>query len=130
MQKDIHERIKRTAEGIAASVVAAAEVRIDEGNPVTFNDPALTERMAPTLKRVAGEKIIPDARPTTTAEDFALYQQKAPGLFFFLGVTPMGTDPATAAANHSPRFFADEGALGVGVRALANLAVDYMTQKR
>jgi amidohydrolase len=51
-----------------------------------------------------------------------------PGLFFFLGVTPPGQE-ATAAANHSPLFFADEAALPVGVRALANLTVDYLSGK-
>ncbi len=44
----------------------------------------------------------------------------------FLGVTPEDQDPATAPRNHSPLFFADESALNVGVRALANLTVDYM----
>jgi amidohydrolase len=48
-----------------------------------------------------------------------------PGLFFFLGVTPPGQE-ATAAANHSPLFFADEVALPVGVKALSNLTVDYL----
>jgi amidohydrolase len=36
-------------------------------------------------------------------------------------------DWRTAPANHSPKFFADERALAVGVRALAHLAVDYLT---
>ena len=67
--------------------------------------------------------------PITAAEDFSYFQQRAPGLFFSLGVTPDDQDPETAPRNHSPLFFADEGALLVGVRALANLAVDYMAQR-
>ena len=47
-------------------------------------------------------------------------------MFFFLGITPKGTDPAAAAPNHSPRFFVDEAALLPGIRAMANLAVDYL----
>jgi len=66
--------------------------------------------------------------PTTTSEDFSLYQQQIPGVFVFLGITPEGTDPATAARNHSPRFFADEAALPVGVRLMSNLALDYLQQ--
>ena len=47
--------LKRTAEQVASSSGARAEFRIrPPGNPVTFNDPALTERMRPTLERVAG----------------------------------------------------------------------------
>jgi amidohydrolase len=125
MRASIHERIKRTAESIAASAGATAVAQVFMYTGATVNNPALTERMAPTLRRVGGEKV-GIAKQTTTAEDFALYQQKVPGMFFFLGVTPKGTDPAKAAPNHSPRFFLDESALVPGIRALANLAVDYL----
>lgn len=128
MQKDIHARIKRTAELIAQSAGATATVQIDIGNPVTFNDPALTEQMAPTLRRVAGDLVF-TARPRTVAEDFSKFQQKVPGLFFYLGVNKKGVDLATVAENHSPYFFVDEGALPTGVRALAHLAVDYLSKK-
>jgi amidohydrolase len=128
IQDGIHEHIRQTAASIAKSAGAEAEVTIERGNPVTYNDPKLTEQMVPTLKRVAGENAVKVVPPTTTAEDFSLYQKQIPGLYFFLGITPKNADPAKAAPNHSPRFFADEGALKVGIRALANLAVDYMTQ--
>jgi len=119
-------RIVRTAEGIARSAGAVAVVTTTKGYPVTVNDPVLTERMVPTLRRTLGAANVLPAQQTTTAEDFSLYQRKVPGMFFFLGVTPKGTDPRTAAPNHSPRFFADEAALVPGMRALANLAVDYL----
>jgi amidohydrolase len=126
MQDDIHARIKRTVEATAAAGGATAEVTIDRGNPVVYNDPALTSRMTPSLERVAPGKVNPSGRVTTTAEDFACYQEKVPGLFVFLGITPRGADPKTVAPNHSPRFFADEGALVTGVRAMSSLAVDYL----
>jgi amidohydrolase len=126
MRRDIHLRVRRTAEDIAHSAGAAGLVTIDSGPPVTYNDPALAERMAPTLRRVVGAGAVGTAQAKTTAEDFSRYQEKIPGLFFFLGITPPGTDPRTAAPNHSPRFFVDEAALPVGVRALAHLAVDYL----
>jgi amidohydrolase len=128
MQKDIHARVTRTAEKIAESAGATADVSIVIGNPVTYNDPALTASMVPTLERVAGKENTALATPTTTAEDFALYQQKIPGMFVFLGVTPPSDSLKTAAANHSPRFMVDEAALPVGVRAMANLAVDWLGQ--
>jgi len=127
VQRDIHERVRRTAESIAQSAGATAQVTIEPGVPVTYNDPALTERMVPTLRRVAGAGNVGLNTPLTPAEDFSRYQQKIPGLFFFLGITPPGTDPRTAAPNHSPRFFVDEAAFPVGVRSLAHLAVDYLT---
>jgi len=126
MQADVHERIRRTAEQIAASAGAEAVVRIGIGAPVTYNDPDLTRWALPTLRRSAGEDAVSEGVPITGAEDFSLYQQEIPGLFFFLGIVPEGTDPATAPANHSPLFYADEGALPVGVKTMASLAVDYL----
>ncbi|HJU64644.1 MAG TPA: amidohydrolase, partial [Gemmatimonadaceae bacterium] len=127
MQKDIHERIRRTAQRVAESGGGTAEVTIETGNPVTYNDPALTARMEGTLKRVVGDSAAVIATPTTTAEDFSLFQQKIPGLFVFLGGTPPNADPRTAPANHSPKFFIDERALPIGTRTLVHLAVDYLT---
>jgi len=130
MRRDIWMRVRRTAEGVAQSAGAVAAVTIDSGPPVTYNDPTLTAQMTPTLRRVAGADKVGSAEAKTTAEDFSRYQERIPGLFFFLGITPPGVDPRSAAPNHSPRFFVDEAALPVGVRALAHLAVDYLTSTR
>ena len=121
----IRQRITDMATKYAEAAGGTAKVTWGLGYPVTTNDPALTERMVPTLQRVAGPGKAIVGPLTGTAEDFSYFQQQVPGLFFFLGVTPPGQE-ATAAANHSPLFFADEAALPVGVRALANLAVDYL----
>jgi amidohydrolase len=130
VRRDIHDRIRRTAESIAQSAGATAVVTIDTGTAVTYNDPALTERMLPTLRRVAGPDHTKLAPALTVAEDFSRYQERIPGVFFLLGITPPGADPAKVAANHSPRFFVDEAALPVGVRALAHAAVDYLSGAR
>lgn len=127
MRAQIEEGIHRTAEEIARSAGATAEVRLTEPLPVTYNDPELTGRMLPTLERVAGPGMAEEVPPITGSEDFSYYQQEVPGLFFFLGVVPDSVPLEDAAPNHSPYFFADETALPVGVRALANLAVDFLT---
>jgi amidohydrolase len=123
---DIHARIRRTVEKVAESAGATSEVTITKSYPITYNDPALTARMVPTLKRTARDGKVAVVPPVTGAEDFSFFQQKIPGLYFFLGVTPDGVNPMTAAKNHSPLFFADEKALPVGVRALTQLTLDYM----
>ncbi len=122
----IRERVRAMATSYAMASGATAKVEFGLGYPVTRNDPALTERMVPTLKRVAGEAQVKVGALTGTAEDFSYFQQDVPGLFFFLGVTPPSQDPSTAALNHSPLFFADETALPVGVRALTHLTLDYL----
>jgi amidohydrolase len=125
VQADIHARVKRIAEGVAAAAGATAEVTIEKGYPVTANDPTLTRRMLPTLERVA-PGAVKESELITGAEDFTYFQRQAPGLFVFLGITPPA-QVGKAPANHSPRFFVDEKALPVGVRALAHLAVDYLS---
>ena len=130
VRKDIHRRIRDIATKTAEASGGTAEVTYGIGYPVTINDPTLTERMAPTLRRVAGADRVRVGPLTGTAEDFSFFQQKVPGMFFFLGVTPADRDPKSVAQNHSPLFFADESALPVGVRALANLAVDYLYMPR
>ncbi|MBK8061203.1 MAG: amidohydrolase [Gemmatimonadetes bacterium] len=119
-------RFQRIVTAMADANGAKATVVITPGTPVTYNDPALTEAMAPTLRRALGAAQVEIGRQTTTSEDYSLFQQKVPGVFYFLGVTPKGTDPAKIAPNHSPRFFADEAALVPGVKALSSLAIDYL----
>ena len=129
MRDDIHARIKRTAEDIAKSGGATATVTIDEGYPITYNDPAVTERMAPTLRSVAGPSNVEVVNATLGAEDFSFFQQKVPGLFFWLGTRPKNQTAEQAASNHSPLFYVDESGLELGVRAMAHVAVDYLLAK-
>ncbi len=128
VQRDsVKAKLRRVVTAMAEANGATATIEISGGNAVTYNDPALTERMVPSLKRALGDDHVGVGPQTTTSEDFALYQQKVPGMFFFLGVTPKGTDPSKVAPNHSPRFFADEAALVPGMKALATLAIDYLS---
>ena len=124
---DVEERIRRTAEHIAAASGATAEVTLgaEVSYPVTYNDPALTARMLPTLTRVAGASHLIESAPQTVSEDFSFYQQKIPGVFVFLGISAPGASMDEYPPNHSPRFKIDESGLELGVRLLANLTVDY-----
>ena len=121
----IFERLKRTAESIAASR-ARPRGGIQEGYPVTVNEQRLTERMLPTLQRVAGESNVLRVPLTTGAEDFSYYAQEVPGLFVFVGVTDPAIDPRKAPTNHSPMFLVDEAGLPLALDALVSLAVDYL----
>lgn len=126
MQRKAHAAIHRMVQHIAQAHGATAEVDIQIGYPVTYNDPDLTETMLPTLKKVAGEANVILSKAITGAEDFSFYARRVPGLFFFLGGMPPGQDPETAPPHHTPDFYLDERGFKLGVRALANLALDYM----
>jgi amidohydrolase len=125
MRDDIHRRVRQTAESIAAATGATATVKIEKPYDVTINDPVLTERMLPTLQRVAGAGNVGLRPKVTGSEDFSFFAQQAPGLFIFLGGSPKGTDMSKV-AYHSPRFFVEESSFKLGMRALMNLTVDYM----
>jgi amidohydrolase len=126
MRDDVHERVTYLAEAISRGSRAGCTVCIRKSYPVTVNDPQLTEAMLPTLARVTGAGRLQFIPKVSGSEDFSFYQHVVPGLFVFVGVTPPGTEPDKAAPNHSPRFFVDERALVLGVRALAHLACDFL----
>jgi len=130
MRADIKKRLTKTAQLVAESAGAKADVHIDHGYPVTVNNVALTQKMTPTLAKVAGQSNIITTDLITGAEDFSYYALETPGLFFFLGVTPQGQNAKTAASNHSPQFFADEKALQLGVNAMTQLVVDYFAMTK
>jgi amidohydrolase len=127
MQKEIWQRIETTADYIARAAGATAEVHIDSYAPVVRNDPALLERMQPTLAWAAGEHGVHGLAPITGGEDFAYYANRIPAVFVLLGVNRDGVQPEDAAPNHSPLFFVNEAALVTGVRVLSGLAVDFLS---
>ncbi|HMS41060.1 MAG TPA: amidohydrolase [Pyrinomonadaceae bacterium] len=125
MQKDVHEKIKRTVEFIAAANGTTAEVSIETKTLVTFNTPDLVKKMVPSLEKAAGKENVKENEWTTGAEDFSYYGEKAPAFFFFVGGMPKGKNPKDAAPHHTPDFFIDDSRLDVGVKAFCNIVFDY-----
>jgi len=130
MQSILFEQMHRTVEHIAKSMGAEAELTINDGYPITYNDPDLTAMMAPTLVRTAGSEKTHVINAITGAEDFSFFQREIPGLYFFIGGMPADMDPADAAPHHTPDFYIEEEGMKTGVRALANLTIDYMLMNR
>jgi amidohydrolase len=130
-EKMMIARVKTIATKTAEAAGATAEVKIPLSvrYPVTYNAPTLTEKMLPTLQATAGTANVMLKPPVTGAEDFSFYQEKVPGLFFFLGGMPKGQDPLKTAAHHTPDFYIDESGFNLGVKALCNLTLDYMAGK-
>ena len=127
-EKMMIERVRQIITKTAEANGATAEIYLPYTShyPVTFNDVALTEKMLPSLRKSAGDSNVVLKPATTGAEDFSFYQEKAPGLFIFLGGMPKGEDPKDAPAHHTPNFYIDESGFKLGVEAMANLTVDYM----
>lgn len=125
MQKDVHAKIRETAVKIAESMGATATVSIETKTLVTSNDPALVQRMLPSLEKAAGKENVRETVWVTGAEDFSYFHQRVPGFYFVVGGMPKGQDPAKAPPHHTPDFFIDDSRLDVGVKAFANIVFDY-----
>jgi len=125
MQREIHERMRRTVTKIAESAGASAELSIDKKTLITYNNPALVKKMLPSLQRTAGEANTVWMDAMTGSEDFSYFGEKVPSFFFFLGGMKKGQDPHTAFPHHTADFYIEESGFKLGVRAFCNLVVDY-----
>ncbi len=126
MQDIIHEKIRLTATSIAASSGAIAEVTINKGYPVTYNDLELTRKMLPSLQKAAGDGRVMLIPPVTGSEDFSFFAKEVPSIYFFVGGKPTDATPEQVFPHHTPDFFLDESGMVTGVKALTQLTIDYM----
>jgi amidohydrolase len=126
MQRDVHEKIHRTAQGVAQSMGAEINVTIDKAAPVTYNHPELTRRSVPSLESAAGPENVIVMPAITGAEDFSFFAEKIPAFFFFLGGKPPDLPMEQTGPHHAPDFFVEEDAFVTGVAALSELALDYL----
>ena len=120
------QRVKEMIDYIAAANNTEAKISFGTSYPITFNDPSLFEKMLPTLKRINGQMNFSIIDASTGAEDFSFFQEKVPGLYFYIGGTPKHTDPKTVADHHTPDFYVDSASIPVGIRSLTHLTLDYI----
>ena len=120
------QRVKEMIDYIAAANNTEAKISFGTSYPITFNDPSLFEKMLPTLRRINGQMNFSIIDASTGAEDFSFFQEKVPGLYFYIGGTPKHTDPKTVADHHTPDFYVDSASIPVGIRSLTNLTLDYI----
>lgn len=119
--------LARIAQGIAAAHECRAEASVQEGFPVTMNDPravSLGEYLARKMGGDTGWHRMPE--PIMGAEDFSYVLEKVPGAMFFLGVAQEGADWKSCCGIHSSRMMVDETALPKGAAFLAACAVQFL----
>jgi amidohydrolase len=119
----IERRMREVFDGITKSAGATFTLDFDEAYPVTVNDPALTARTVPSLRRAAGDANVSEIPPATVSEDFSYFAAAVPGFYFRLGSTAPGT---VSGDHHSPTFRADDTAIPVGIRAMTTVVLDYL----
>jgi hippurate hydrolase len=123
----LKEEITRLATGVADAHGLSAEVRIEEGFPVTICDPRAVDFGEAVTAELFGRQAFHRMRdPIMGAEDFAYVLEKVPGAMFFLGVAHEGADLASCCGLHSTRMILDEGVMPKGAALLAGLAERFL----
>lgn len=127
LRREMPGRMQGLISGIAQAMGTEAEFVYRQDLPAVFNPPALAAWCRRRLAAVVGETGLVTPIPSMGGEDFALFQEQVPGVFFWLGVG----NPAQGIVHqwHNPRFDIDETALKYGAAALAQLAYDYLADR-
>ena len=126
MREMIEKRMKEMVEGIAKAYGGQASIIFQNNTSITYNDEELTARILPSLQTVAGEENVIIMKATTGGEDFSFFQEKVPGVYFFLGGMTAGNTESFP--HHTPDFMIDESGLLLGVKAFTQISIDYLNQ--
>lgn len=124
MKEQITRRMKAMVPTIARAYGGKASIEIRDQTDITYNDPDLTAQMLPSLQKVAGADKVEQQKAVTGGEDFSYFQNEVPGFFFFLGGMAPGTTESFP--HHTPDFMIDESGMILGVKALTEMALDYL----
>lgn len=125
LRHQMPEKMGSLIKNMAAAMNTEAEFTYRKELPAVINPAPLAAWCRTSLEQIVNLPDIVQAIPVMGGEDFAIYQEKIPGVFLWLGVG----NPAQGIVHqwHNPKFDADEEALQYGAGALAQLAYDYMT---
>ena len=130
MKEVLLKRLEEIVKNIAEANNAKAKITYQVTYPITYNDPDLYEQMLPSLQRINGSENVNSMNAITGAEDFSFFQEKIPGIYFFIGGAKKGTDPLKAAPHHTPDFYVDDSAMITGLRSMTTLALDYLKNNK
>ncbi len=119
IRREMPARVRRIAGGIAEALGCRAEVDIAHGHPAVVNDPEVAEIAWRAAASVVGEAGVVVPKPTMGGEDMALYLERVPGCYVFIG----SANPARGLtqSHHSPLFDFDEEALAIGCEFLVRV---------
>jgi amidohydrolase len=125
-RKKIPRLMDSVIKGIVHGFGGEYTFSFSEDIPSVSNHPELLDLMTPSLNEALGDRKVSPIKPQMMADDFSLYGQKIPALFFFLGAR----NPRLPAAGlYSPAFNPDERSIGIGMKILCHLLLDCLEQQ-
>ena len=124
MRLQIMKRMNEMATDIAKAYGGSATIDWQNNTVVTNNDPELTMQILPSIQKVAGEENVQIMKATTGGEDFSYFQEKVPGVYFFLGGMTPGNKESFP--HHTPDFKIDDRSMLLGVKAFTQITLDYL----
>ena len=124
MRLQIMKRMNEMAADIAKAYGGSATIDWQNNTVVTNNDPELTMQILPSIYKVAGEENVQIMKATTGGEDFSYFQEKVPGVYFFLGGMTPGNKESFP--HHTPDFKIDDRSMLLGVKAFTQITLDYL----
>lgn len=103
-------RVREMAEHIATAHRCRADLRFEHGEPVLYNEPALTETAGALLRELGQETV--DEHRSAGSDDFSYFAEHMPSAMFFVGVDTPGANL------HSPTFLPPDDAITDVARTL------------
>jgi amidohydrolase len=117
--------LEQTLPALCALHGCTCTVTLGRGYPPLINHPAAVQFARSVAETVVST--VDEFEPKMWAEDFAYYAQHVPSCFWMLGVRPVGE--VSMPGLHNVRFNPDEGALVIGARLLASVAMNYLVSQ-
>ncbi|MDP4280672.1 MAG: M20 family metallopeptidase [Bacteroidota bacterium] len=125
-RKEIHEKIRKIASGIAEALGGECDVFVDPGYPAVKNDETVTRNVRAWATEYLGEKNVIDVEQRMTAEDFSYFSWEIPSCLYRLGIR--NEKKGFVSNLHTPTFDVDESSLVTGMGLMAYLAVRALSE--
>lgn len=123
-RKEAHTLIEKVASDISLSRGGSVEVEIRKGYPVLYNNEQITSESKKLASKLLGDENVEDMEIRMTAEDFAWFTQRIPGMMYRFGVRDPGSEHPFPL--HSSLFKVNESALHTGISVMSYLAVELL----
>jgi amidohydrolase len=123
----VHEGLRRVAEGVASAHGTEVDIDVIAGYPVTSNADEFAEfTIDVATELIGGDHVVRLPHPVMGAEDFSYVLNEIPGTMMFIGGTHPDRNLATAAPNHSNRVTFDEDAMPDGIALYSAMALRHL----